>query len=171
MQARELAARLARENITKMFCSPFLRAVHTAHYAAEALDLSPCIEPGLCEWLNPEWFAADPLLHDLAELRRRFPRIDPNYRPILRPKLPETVETLASRTRLTVEAITQEYEGEVLLVGHGVSVIGVAQELLGEQVNVNWELCSLTKLVWEGQWRLELNGDTSHLSGAGDPVG
>lgn len=173
-QARELAARLASEPISHVFSSPFLRCVETAAIIAELLDSPIKLESGLSEWLNPRWFSGSPEIHPREELHRSFPRIDPSYVSRVEPRYPETdIEALA-RSGKTASRLTEEFPGNLLLVGHGASVRGATESLLGlspgESVAAllwpEMPLCCVAKLGWQRgrEWRLELPCDTSHLT-------
>jgi broad specificity phosphatase PhoE len=70
------------------------------------------------------------------------------------------------RAAQTVQRLTAEFSMEdILLVGHGASVVGCTQGLVGGTPEVKASLCCLVKLVRQAQgWVMELNGDTSHLT-------
>jgi broad specificity phosphatase PhoE len=164
-QARKTGKRLRKEGIEHIFSSPFLRAVETAHYIAEALDLPIRIEDGLCEWLNPRWFAQMPDVARPEDMARRFPRVDPAYESVVLPHYPETAEEAFARAGHTACRLAETYRGDLLLVGHGHSVVGMSWGLLDDRPDIHAELCALIKIGrYDGAWRLELNGDTSHLS-------
>jgi hypothetical protein len=75
------------------------------------------------------------------------------------------------RTSETAKCLTSEFSEDILLVGHGASVVGVTQGLVGGTPEVNASLCCLVKLVrQEQEWVMELNGDTSHLSQTEDVI-
>ena len=162
-QARQLARRLEGEGIGRIFCSPFLRALQTAKYVADSLKLPLCIEDGLGEGLC--YFSAPPILLPLAVRAQYFPQMDPDYRSIFHPKYPETPEEAQSRSGAAALRIAEDYPDEnLLIVGHGVSVVGGVKALLAGTEVFQAPLCCLFKLVRAGDvWRLELNGDVSHL--------
>jgi broad specificity phosphatase PhoE len=158
VQAQETGVRLCGEGISRIFASPFYRTVQTAHQIAEALDLPVNIEPGACEWLNPEWFAEMPSFIRPARLRETFPRIDPVF--------PESPEQMKQRCHKAITRLAAVYPSDILVVGHGASVVGMTQGLAGNRDPVHCGLCALVKVRREGdRVDLELNGDTSHLSG------
>lgn len=162
-QAKQLAERLQGEGIEALFASPFLRAVETAHHVAESLNLPIYIEPGLCEWLNPEWFAHRPSVLPSAELARRFPRVDAGYRAIVEPAYPETWEEVQARTATTITALVRD-QRQILVVGHGASVVGCTWGLVGDRPAIYADYCALVKLVLSEQcWHVELAGDTTHI--------
>ncbi len=164
-QAQETGRRLRREGIRHIFASPFLRTVETAFHIAEALDLRINIEHGACEWLNPQWFSEHPTHIPPADLARRFPRIDVHYSTFVHPQYPEAWEACMERCRRTASSISTACVDNILIVGHGASVIGLAQGLLNDTLDISAGLCSLTKINYSnGQCSLELNGDTSHLT-------
>jgi hypothetical protein len=67
--------------------------------------------------------------------------------------------------------LTDEFSQDMLLVGHGASVVGTTRALVGGTPEINAALCCLVKLVrQEQEWVMELNGDTSHLSETEDVI-
>jgi broad specificity phosphatase PhoE len=166
-QAKALAKRLAGVSIAHIFASPFLRTVQTAHAVAEVLDLPVKIESGLSEWLNPEWMPAMPEKLSLEALAELFPRIDTSYTSRVVAQYPETGDGALERAALTARRLAGEFPEDMLLVGHGASVLGATMGLAGSagEPELKVALCSLFKLVrHDGEWVMELNGDTSHLS-------
>ena len=165
VQAKQLANRLKGAGISHIFASPFLRTVQTANHAAEALDLSIKLEWGLCEWLNYEWMTEMPETESVAALCQRFPRIDASYKGGVA-SYPETAEACLKRAGETAKRLAAEFPDDMLLVGHGASVLGTAIGLADvAQTEINASLCCLVKVVRaEGEWSIELNGDTSHLT-------
>jgi broad specificity phosphatase PhoE len=167
-QARETGERLRGEGIEHIFSSPFLRAVETAHHIAEALDLPIHVEQGLCEWLNPRWFSRMPETTPVKAMARRFPRLVVQDAPVVRPRYPETAEEAFVRAGRAARLLAQKHSGNLLLVGHGHSVVGMSWGLLADRPKIYAELCALIAIERQnGAWRLALNGDTSHLSGGG----
>lgn len=165
-QAKQLANRLVGENITHIFSSPFLRTVQTANEVAEVLDLPLKLDWGLCEWLNPDWMPAMPetLLQEI--MAKTYRRIDLSYTAGT-PQYPETWEACLKRTGETAQRLAAHFPTEnILLVGHGASVVGAATGLVGNiaETEVKASLCCLVKIVRQKQqWVMELKGDTSHL--------
>lgn len=165
VQAKQLGKRLVGQGIVHIFTSPFLRTVQTAYQVAEALDLSIKLELGLSEWLNPAWMTSDPERMPIELLQEKFPRIDSSYTSRVIACYPETNEMVLERTAQTARLLTAEFSEDMLLVGHGASVVGTTQGLLGGTPEINASLCCLVKLVHQQQkWLMELNGDISHLS-------
>lgn len=165
-QARKLGQRLSGEDIDYLFASPFLRTVETAHYVAEELDQPIFLEPGIGEWLNPEWFSAQPEKLTYETLAERFPRIDLAYTPHHTPRYPETKERALERAAETARALADSYDGALLLVGHGASVSGIAGGLAADAGAFDCALCSLFKLTRrdaKSPWTMRLCADVSHL--------
>jgi broad specificity phosphatase PhoE len=165
-QARQLGWRLVGEGVEHLFASPFLRTVETAAHVADALDLPIRIEDGICEMLNPDWFPVEPDLLPLERLAEVFPRVDATYRSRVLPRYPESWDELVARSNRTVRLLADEFHGDLLVITHGGSLIGVGQGLLNDpHRQIDWPLCGLTKLVRSGKgWRLAFTGETSHLS-------
>ena len=161
VQARELGDRLRCEQIQHIFSSPFLRTIETASQVAEVLDLSVKVEHGLSEWLNAEWFGAYPALAPFADKIRMFPRIDRDYRSRLTPTYPETWEDVVRRGEKLTKGLTEDFSGNLLLVGHGASVDVTAWGLIGEKCEINSTLCCLVKIVRsDHRWAMEINGES-----------
>jgi broad specificity phosphatase PhoE len=167
VQARQLGDRLVGEGITRIVASPFLRTVETANAVAEALDLPLQLDWGLAEWLNPEWMSEMPETLSVEHLTAKFPRIDPTYTGG-KAYYPETWPACLQRTGETARRLVEAYpQDDLLLVGHGASVLGTAMGLIPtlRETDVRASLCCLVKLVKEsGEWVMELDGDTSHLT-------
>lgn len=166
-QATQLGQRLKGEKIAHIFASPFLRTVQTANQVAKILDLPIKVESGLSEWLNPAWMPSMPEKLSLEALHRLYPRIDLSYTSRVAAEFPETGEKALARSGETAKRLAAEFPEDILLVGHGASVIGAAMGILGvtAEPEINETLCCLVKIVrYEREWVMELNGDTSHLS-------
>lgn len=165
VQARELGWRLKRENIAHIFASPFLRTIQTANQVAEILNLPIKIEAGLSEWLNPYWMTESPEIHPQEFLAERYHRIDWSYTSRVVPQYPESEETVLKRAAETARKLVAEFSEDILLVAHGASVLGTTRGLVSGNPIVNASLCCLVKIVrCHDEWKIELNGDTSHLS-------
>lgn len=164
-QARQLARRLQSEAIARIFCSPFLRAIQTAGPIADALDLSLNIEAGLGEWHNPQWMEESPQTRSLESLHQDYPRINQNYQSRILPHYPETESRLCQRFAAIARQLVNSHFENILLVGHGATAAWVTAALVENAPAVYAPLCSLVKLVRDGdRWHPELLGDTSHLT-------
>ena len=165
VQAKQTGERLRGEGIRHVFSSPFYRAVETAHYIAEALDLPIKIEHGACEWMNAFWFATQPVYQTPEALRERFPRVDVAYKPLVLPCHPETNPEMLARCAVTAKRLVEAFPEDMVIIGHGASVSGLAEGFLGRKPGLSCcAVCALTKIVREnGEATLELNGDASHL--------
>lgn len=165
LQARQTGQRLRGEGIRHIFSSPFLRTVETAHHIAEAMDLPIKLEPGACEWLNIDWFREVPIFATVAELRKRFPRIDESYRSSVSPRFPESPEDLVIRCRETALQLAESFPSPILIVAHGASVRALTRGLLGDESEIGCGLCALVKVRRTNERAvLEINGDITHLS-------
>jgi broad specificity phosphatase PhoE len=165
IQAQDLGRRLQTEKISHIFSSPFLRTIQTASQVAEILDLPIKLEPGLSEWLNPEWMGHAPQLHSPEILKKNYPRIDWSYTSCVIPQYPERGEVMQQRTAETARQLATRFSNNILIIGHGASVLGTTVGLVGGDPKINASFCCLVKIVRDGdRWKLELAGDTSHLS-------
>jgi broad specificity phosphatase PhoE len=167
LQAQALGKRLKEEQISQIFCSPFLRTVQTAFEVAQILSLSIQLEPGLGEWLHPEWMPKMPERTSMAELVAQYPLINSDYQPLILPNYPETEADLMERTGRVSQVLSDRYPDQnILLVSHAVAVQGAAWGLVKGNPMIAAKFCCLIKAVRSPQgWELELAGDTSHLQG------
>ena len=165
-QARQLAGRLAGENISRIYSPPYLQTVETAHAVAEGLDLPVYLEPGFGEWLNPIYFSAAPQLLSVGTLRRRFPRVSDEHEAVEHPVYPESEHEVAARSaRVSDQLLERTGDEDILLVGHGATVTFSIRHLVPEAEPFSVRLCSITRIVVNGRYRkLALRGDVSHLS-------
>lgn len=165
LQAKALGERLVGEGISHIFASPFLRTVQTANQVAEALNLPIKLESGLSEWLNASWMPTVPERLPIEVLAEQYPRIDLSYTSRVVANYPETSEEALERSGETARRLAAEFSQDILLVGHGASVLGATKGLVGGSPEVNAVLCCLVKVArHDEEWVMELNGDTSHLS-------
>lgn len=164
VQAMKLAQRLREERVAHVFSSPFLRAVETACQAAKLLGVPVKIEHGLSEWLNPEIYRAPPQWLASDVLARELAPIDTVYESIVHPHYPETEEDARARAGVVARMLVERFSGNLLLVGHGDSIVGAAGGLVPELPGIRCGLCGLVTLVHGGSsWTVELPGDHSHL--------
>jgi broad specificity phosphatase PhoE len=164
--AWRVGRRFARdgERFDAVYSSPFLRTVETADEICRELGAEQRLEPGLGEHRNPDWFDADPetLSHDA--LADRFETVRLDHEPCLVPTFPESHDAAMERAGEAARRLVAAEDGTVLLVGHGLTVGGVVQGLVGSTDGVDAPLCGVTRLEREGErWRLDFSGDTSHL--------
>lgn len=167
VQARETGLRLAREKVDHLFASPFLRAMGTAARIAREIGVPVKVEPGLSELLLAKWFPDTSDFLPLPELSARFPGlVDDAYVAAVAPAFPETPETARRRAAETARLLAKKYSGNLVLVGHGGSLHGLCEGLLGARAPIHTALCCLVKIVErEGRRFLEADGtDVSHLS-------
>ncbi len=165
IQAKQLGERLQNEKIGHIFASPFLRTIQTASEVAKLLDIPIKLEAGIGEWHNPHWMSETPEIHPRELLEKDYPYIDWNYTSYQVPNYPEMEVTMMKRMADVIEQLVSQYSEDILLVGHGASVMGLIEGLTQETPIFQPSLCCLSKLVKTGnQWQIEIGGDTSHLS-------
>jgi broad specificity phosphatase PhoE len=164
-QAAQTGRRLREAGIDAIYASPFLRTVQTADAVARELGLPVYLEPGLGEHLNPEWFDAAPEILTPRTLADRFETVDRSHEPRLVPTFPESGDEAADRAADAARRLLELGDDAPLLVGHGLTVGGVATRFLGHDDGVDAPLSGLTKLEWSDEgWRLGFSGSVSHLT-------
>ncbi|HAN45513.1 MAG TPA: histidine phosphatase family protein [Cyanobacteria bacterium UBA8156] len=161
-QARALAQRLAAAPIHRIYASPFLRTVQTAAAIAAVLGVSIRLEPGLGEWLHPDWMPANPARLSATALAAHFP-IDLAYCSPATAVYPETETDLLTRTAATAQRLAALPENQ-LWVGHERSVFGAISGLVPTVPPVKVPLCSLSHLQKGSDcWQVLTLTDTTHL--------
>jgi broad specificity phosphatase PhoE len=159
-RARALAERLRQERIAHIVSSPFIRAVETAHAIADLLELPIGIDRGLSEWLNSAWFPSRPDTLSASELARRYVRVDPSRASLGDARWGESGDEAAARAAETARRLVAALSGNLVLVGHGVSVLAATRALLGGDPGSacpsDMPYCFAVKLVQVGAaWSLD----------------
>jgi broad specificity phosphatase PhoE len=165
-QARKLGRRVAALGVDRILSSPFLRAVETACPAAEAIDEPVHLEPGLGEWQNPDWFDDPAETLSPSALADHCEHVRRGHEACRTPTYPESRHESLARIGATGRCLAERFPGEtLLLVGHGMTVLGVLHGLIGTDVpDPGCPLASLTEVVHRnGTWTIRTRNDTSHL--------
>lgn len=164
-QAQEAGTSLKGQPLHRIFASPFLRTIQTAHHIADAVDLPVALEPGIGEILPtlPEV----PAIVPEEERRQRFARVDGTYTPVGRLIYPESEIEGYRRSAQTVQQLADIHPNHNLLfVTHAAPVIGIVRHLTGIQEKISVPLCAIFTLQRNGNgWHLVGGqGAVSHLS-------
>lgn len=171
IQAKELGDRLALEKIDHIFVSPFLRALQTAHYAAERLNLPLKIEAGLGEWQNPDWMTEPPQTHPHELCLQDFPLIDWQYHSQILPEYPENFEQVKKRAIQTIQLLMTHFSGNLLIISHKVLILSCLRKLCQSELDLEIDVCALNGLEKTGdRWQWTVKNDSSFLSNAGIKV-
>eukprot|EP00553_Chaetoceros_curvisetus_P001090 CAMPEP_0204612558 /NCGR_PEP_ID=MMETSP0717-20131115/636_1 /ASSEMBLY_ACC=CAM_ASM_000666 /TAXON_ID=230516 /ORGANISM="Chaetoceros curvisetus" /LENGTH=243 /DNA_ID=CAMNT_0051624687 /DNA_START=35 /DNA_END=763 /DNA_ORIENTATION=- len=180
---------------SKIYCSPFLRTIHTASYIRDALssDMDIQVEDGLYEWLTPSLLidrsGARTYPKTVSELKQRFKNIDEIYkscRVIQETEFPEDENALMDRCQNTFDGILCHANGEnLVIVAHApcVQALAFAMEDNVEKTEDSklgkWPLGGVTRFsrdvvssdkigstsVSYGTWQIDFYGSTDHMPG------
>lgn len=171
-QAEELTEFFKCRGLSHIFSSPYKRCLQTAAPIAEANDIGIKVEYGIRESFTV--YREDPPVMSPEEMQREFPRYDASYQSKLYPTFPETLEDMYQRTGKIVKRLTQEYEGNLLFIGHEYTSIGGTRGLLNKTMDELPLACPtggvfhvrLTEKPNPGhsEWVMLLNADINHLS-------
>lgn len=171
-QAKRLALRLAGQSIDAIYTSPFLRAMHTAHYSALALGVPIIVDSGLSECLS-DYHGVNMPLRPANETRPRFPSIQSAAPNAIVPRYPEEWPGHLERCRRAIRAILSNAPPSILCVSHGTPCTAIVCALTGlTETDLSgvpggycaMELCALTRLDRTGgRWALTLCNDKRHL--------
>ncbi|CAI4222520.1 unnamed protein product [Auanema sp. JU1783] len=165
-QASECSKRFQKINIDHVFASPFDRTIHTASVIVGDKNLKVKPEPGLCEALylceKPASFWAT------EDLRKKFHLVDEDYIPVFSkhtmPKEGMGDDACVPRLRTTLNRLTEKYEGDLLLVGHGASIGAIHEVLMGDFKYVGQATVSKFTESAPGKFSMDYSSDSSHLS-------
>ena len=157
--------------VDAVYASPFLRTVETADEICRETGDEFVLEPGLGEHRNAEWFDAEPETVPVEQLAERFAPLRLGHEPYVVPSFPESHDEAMARAGKAAQLVAENESGTVVLVGHGLTVGGVVQGLVGSTEGVDAPLCGLTRIERDGdregdgggEWQLSFSGDTTHL--------
>lgn len=148
-----------------IFASPYLRTVETATEICQEMNSTAVIEPGLGEHLNPEWFDSKPTRLSIDTLTEQFGPIQQPKEPHVIPEFPEDHQSAMARVAKTTRQILDSTTGDVLIIGHGLTVGGVVHGVDALVEAVDAPLCGITHCSDDsGQWVLQKSGYTEHLN-------
>jgi len=160
-QAERLARRLAREGITRIVSSDFVRAVSTAEYLQRATGAPLSFEP-----LLQERSFGDLRGTPYAELG--FDMFAPDYAPQNGETWP-LFHARVDRAWARMQELAAATGGGLAVVTHGLVCRSLAARHLiladGEVVPERWENTSLTIVDWPAPWRVRLLNCVAHLDG------
>lgn len=131
MQARALAAGMARRPVTAVYSSPQIRALETAQFIAEPLKLTVQCLPQLMEISYGSWEGrtAQDILTTDAELYESWWK----HPATVAPPGGETLEQVDQRCRLAWEYIQNRMTGDTAVVSHGSTLAHFIVHLLEGQ--------------------------------------
>lgn len=168
-QARALAGRLARANLSAAYTSDFSRAIQTAALILGERGVAPRPDPALRELHYGEWE-----LERESAIRKRYPEQYGLMRaedPAWRPPGGESVAEVRERTHRALGRIVAAHRGrEVLVVSHGTAINCMLSSVLGmpesHVFRIDVANCALTEIEERGGrlYVARLN-DTAHLAG------
>jgi 2,3-bisphosphoglycerate-dependent phosphoglycerate mutase len=166
-QAGLIAARLAREEISKLFITPLRRTARTAEPLVAATGLEPAVIEELAEVRLGDW--------EGGEYRVRAARRDPLVRRAFEEErwdvIPngESPESLAGRVRKGIEKVVEATgpDGVAVAVVHGAVIGEACRQASGSRrfAFVHADNGSITRIVIgpDGRWLLLSFNDVSHL--------
>ncbi|PAV72829.1 hypothetical protein WR25_19000 [Diploscapter pachys] len=165
-QAEECANRFSKLQIDHIFASPFDRTIETACSIAKphGIDVKP--EPGLCEALY--LCESPPSFWDAEKLAEKFQTIDLDYVPVYSkhtmPKEGYGDDACVPRLKQTLNRLTEKYEGNLVLIGHGASIGSIHEVLNDDFKYVGQATVSQWSQTGPGQFKHNYSSDASHLS-------
>lgn len=168
-QAQELAEYFVNKKVAHIFCSPFLRCLQTIEPVAEKLNLPFKMEYGIRESFTE--FQREPQIMTLTEMCARFPKIDKTYTSRVNPTFPETLDVMFKRVALALTKLVNEFNGNLLFLGHEWSVVAGTRGLLNKTSDKLQLGCPPTGIFelqrpnyQSNDWKMIGNAEISHLS-------
>ena len=162
--ATALANELSEVRFDRIFTSPFLRTIQTAHPLARLLQIPIQLEWGLCEWLCEDWSPTLPATMPIEQLIADYPQIDRTYQSLLLPSYPETLNELDRRTIIIAQKLVQSNRENILIIAHKGSILGITAALTEDSAWRSHHLAcaGMIKLVSDGnswkQCQIEFTG-------------
>lgn len=164
-QARDLAERLADEPIDHIFASPFLRTIQTALPIAEKLDLPIKLERGIGEGLRSKNYLRDPRVWSTEDRNIMFPQVDLEHNSVIDPPWPEEAPQTCERAAATISKLLEMYDGNFLLIGHGITVMSMCWDLLPQKPELFGGFCALHRIDQHDEgWHIAVQGERGFLS-------
>jgi len=120
----QLADRLEKLNITKIYCSPFIRAIQTVHPYATKFNIPIQVDYALIEFIHNSSYLSHPFKIQMTDDERSYWNISPNYisSHSFGEILNETEENLNNRISKFVSYLRQANpepeDGNILIVSH-----------------------------------------------------
>mmetsp|Transcript_15240 Transcript_15240/g.23719 ORF Transcript_15240/g.23719 Transcript_15240/m.23719 type:complete len:224 (+) Transcript_15240:27-698(+) len=170
-QAKATAQRFLDDELLRplpgvIITSPYIRCVQTANEIATVLDVSIWVEPGFSEVQNGGTYP--PHFLKIDELKKRYPRIDESYKPIIsRDALSSEWgdDDCANRTANVVAKLLQNNVSgmPILFLGHGASCYGMVQAVSSKRRNNGFYQGLATITQFSSTLDTLLKGCSSHL--------
>jgi len=120
----QLADRLEKLNITKIYCSPFIRAIQTVHPYATKFNIPIQVDYALIEFIHNSSYLSHPFKIQMTDDERSYWNISKNYisSHSFGEILNETEENLNNRISKFVSYLRQANpepeDGNILIVSH-----------------------------------------------------
>ncbi|PJF21609.1 MAG: hypothetical protein CUN56_10215 [Phototrophicales bacterium] len=170
-QAHLLGDRLKSSPIDLIVSSPYLRALQTANAIAQARHQRFIVDEGVGEWQGKSMMPQCPTLTPPEHYKDDFHLMDLSHQSEVSPIWGESVAQVFERYQKAVSALLKKYDGNILIVGHGRTVTGIAHVLTDKpEAYFQYHLAGLTVLcLSNGNWTIELNSDTAHLAQSIEP--
>jgi len=137
----KLAEELLKLEITRIYCSPFLRVLQTINEFSLRRSLLVNIEYSLYEYLGPEYLTSN--IGDIHDIPWFLPRCNTYYTSVFskeRLKLNESLEDIRNRVNKFVEYLqnlSQSQTDVILLVSHLTTLEIFSEQFLGEKISLN----------------------------------
>jgi len=183
------------DRVDYVYTSPFLRCVQTAALIAKSIGVPLRVEPGLCEWLNGDWYEANDNPMDAGMRTSKLKhvadglgvRIDASYQPLWdtagrcgQPQhgsqqhrevhFPESSEQAIARYNSSLLHV-RDATPHAVLVTHGYGVWTLSEWCVGREITEDCGYCSATRTRrfpnrrGEELWRCDVLAQESHLDG------
>jgi broad specificity phosphatase PhoE len=136
---------LKKHNITKIFCSPFIRTLQTIYPFAKDKNIKINIEYGLCEILHPDIIPRKSYNVELPDYLCEEFNYNPKYKSIIKNTdliYPEDAKILENRTKKILKSIIQNHyktDENILLVthqGHCTNIINIINSKLENEYDI-----------------------------------
>lgn len=142
------------DTVDWLYASPFTRTLQTANEIAKVVERPIHVEPGVCEWLHPDWYGGKYYWPPVAESKQNFPLIEGTYQPLVTPSGTEDATEVRSRCQNFVRELLEKHTADkvsdkkttIVIVSHGKIVEEVCCALSNAE-KLPWvTYCSITEV-------------------------
>lgn len=154
IQAQFVGSSLKKSGIkfTQVFVSPAYRCLQTATNVLKGMEIADefalKVDPGLFEWTGFLRGGLSKTVFLSADEAAKFFNIDQSYRPVMSQSqlddcMTESIDEFYERNFQTTAKILDKFNGDILVVGHGIGLETYTRQLVGKKKRSTEELREL----------------------------
>ena len=160
INSNNLINKLEKLNITKIYCSPYIRTLQTIYPFSKKTNIKVNLEYNLIEIQHESIIAPKSYGIKLPLYMAQLFNYNPNYKTVREPtaiKYPETFEDVVNRTIPFINAIIKKYGNTnevILLVTHQSLCQAILKTL--NKTDLNYPMGTLSLVYNDNQWNYNI---------------